>query len=106
MLELNYEMLPLPHTLPDDASAYEMLSVVEDINFAVHVNFAEVMDYAESWGTYLAHVAYIMTRDHADYLYTVRPDGDLFAAMCDGFKRASMEHQQAQQQPTSEREAV
>jgi hypothetical protein len=85
------EMLPLPYTFPDNGSAYQLLSVVEDMNdeCKMHVELADSMDYAESWGAYLANVARVIARDHADHLDTVREDGDLFAALCDGFNGTS-----------------
>jgi hypothetical protein len=87
------EMLPLPYTFPDTGFAYQLLSVVEDHNddCKMHVELADSMDYAESWGAYLADVARVIARDYAGYLDTTRDDGDLFAAMCSGFaERASM----------------
>jgi hypothetical protein len=48
----------------------------------------DMMRSAEAWGKYLAETARAMARDHADYLFTDRKDGDLFAAICDGFKKA------------------
>jgi hypothetical protein len=81
------EMLPLPYTFPDTGFAYQLLSVVEDHNddHKMHVELADSMDYAESWGSYLCEVARVIVRDYLEYLETDRADGDLFAAMCDGF---------------------
>jgi hypothetical protein len=87
--EVECEMLRLPYTMPDDGSGFQLLSVVEDMEHdcKMHVNFADVMDYAESWGAYLADVAHVMTRDYAHGFDTAREDEDLFAAICDGFKQ-------------------
>jgi hypothetical protein len=81
------EMLPLPYTFPDTGFAYQLLSVVEDHNddCKMHVELADSMDYAESWGAYLADVARVIARDYAEHLETNRTDGDLFAALCSGF---------------------
>jgi hypothetical protein len=42
------------------------------------------MDYAESWGAYLADFARLIAAGH---ISTSRADGDLFAGICDGFLR-------------------
>jgi hypothetical protein len=87
-------MLKLPDTFPDNGRPAQYISVIEDVNAqdrdrggvdVMHVNLFEVMDYAESWGSYLADVARVIARDYADCLHTNREDGDLFAALCDGF---------------------
>jgi len=51
-VEVQSEMLDLPYTMPDNGSGYQVLSVVEDMNddCEMHVNFAAVLDYPESWG--------------------------------------------------------
>jgi hypothetical protein len=81
------ELLALPHTFPDTGFAFELISVVEDHNddCKMHVALSDSFDYAESWGTYLAEVADVIARDHADHLSTNRPDGDLLAAIYVGF---------------------
>ena len=85
------EELPLPFTFPETGNAFQMIAVVEDMNddCRIHVELADVMDYAESWGVYLAEVARVIARD-CD-LATERSDGDVFATMCDGFKRRAAE---------------
>jgi hypothetical protein len=84
------EMLELPYTFPDTGFAYQMLSVVEDMydDCKMHVEYADAMDYAESWGAYLAEVARVIARDHADHLLTNRSDGDLFTAIINCFFEA------------------
>jgi hypothetical protein len=84
------ELLPLPPTFPDrGGSGFQMLSVIEDMDdddCKIHVRLAEVLDYAESWGEFLAHVARAIARD-CDHLDTwKRDDGDLFLAICEGFQ--------------------
>jgi len=80
-------LLGLPHTFPDTGFAYELLSVVEDHNddCKMHVAIEDFFDNAESWGEYLADVARVIARDYAGCFETTRTDGDLFAAICDGF---------------------
>jgi hypothetical protein len=57
-----------------------MFSVVENM-----IIFDDATDYAENWGGYLRELARSMARDYSETLLTERPDGNLFAAMCDGF---------------------
>jgi hypothetical protein len=83
-------LLSLPATLPDDARVYQTISVIEDMNDddrKIHVEFADMMDFAESWGMYLVDVARAMVRDYGESFETEREDGDLFAAICDGFNK-------------------
>jgi hypothetical protein len=79
------EELPYPHTLACDARGYEMLRVIEDMNKNIHVALSDSFDYAEDWGSYLAEVAQVVARDYSYVLETRREDGDLFAAVLDGF---------------------
>ena len=86
------EMLPLPDTLPDHDRVTNIISVFEhqtDHDFTIHVVRGDNgMDEAESWGRYLADVARLIAREDCpspNCLGTMRPDGDLFAAICDGF---------------------
>jgi hypothetical protein len=83
------EMLPLPDTLPDHDRVTHTISVFEhctDDGLTTHVVIGDPgIDMAESWGIYLAGVARLIARDYGDCLDTLRPDGDLFAALCDGF---------------------
>lgn len=87
------EMLRLPPTLPDDASVFQTISVIDDCNNGckVHVELADIMDCAESWGMYLADVARTIARDARDcgWPHTDRDDGDVFKAICDGFSERS-----------------
>jgi hypothetical protein len=85
------EMLPLPNTLPDTADGMQLLSVVEDVNddCKMHVIIGDAMHFAESWGRYLADVARVIARNEPEYLITARKDGDLFKAICDGFRKAA-----------------
>jgi hypothetical protein len=78
-------MLLLPYTMPDDASGFQIISVVEDMNdyCKMHVNLADVMDEPESWGMYLADVARVIAHDHAEHFGTTEVDA--FAAICSGF---------------------
>ena len=50
------------------------------------MDLEDILDYAESWGAELAHIACTIARDYADCLGTNREDGDLLAAIVDGFK--------------------
>jgi hypothetical protein len=83
------EMLRLPPTLPDDASVFQTVSVIDDCNndCEIHVELADIMDCAESWGMYLADVARAIARDsrNSDWPCTDREDGDVFKAICHGF---------------------
>ena len=83
------EWLGLPATLPDGANVFQTISVIDDMNndCKIHVELADIMEAAESWGYYLAEVARAIARDHANYLETDREDGDLFADICNGFNR-------------------
>lgn len=92
------EMLPLPDTLPDHDRVFHTISVFEhqtDDDFTIHVVRGDNgMDMAELWGVYLADVARLIARDDCpspNYLDTNRPDGDLFAAICDSFIERSKE---------------
>jgi hypothetical protein len=68
------EELLYPHTLPDDASGYEMMRVIENQNehtensCGIHVAISDSFDYAYSWGTYLADVARAIAEQHRDTL--------------------------------------
>jgi hypothetical protein len=86
------EMLPFPYTLPNTARGSQILSVIEDHDddYRMHVEFADILEYPESWGTYLANIALVMARDHVEYL----GDGSgtdvvkVFADICSGFKNS------------------
>ena len=69
------------------------LSVIDDMNddCKIYVTIADMMQSAEAWGQYLADVARAMARDDADYLIADREDGNLFRAICDGFRQATTE---------------
>jgi hypothetical protein len=44
---------------------------------------------AEDVGAFFVEVARAIVRDHGKSLETKRSDGDVFAAICDGFKEAT-----------------
>ncbi len=85
-LEPDVQLLAVPHTFPNNGSGLETLIVIDDCNdnCRIHVALADVIDDGETWGMYLADIVRAIARDHS-YLCTDRPDGDLFAAICDGF---------------------
>ena len=65
------------------AKRHETLRVCEDDDGKLHVELADIMDEAESWGNYLADIARTIVRDHA--LLTERENEDLLADIADGF---------------------
>jgi hypothetical protein len=86
--------LKLPCTLPAKAHGWQTMSVIEDMNdldphgeAKIHVALdLDTGEYdVESWGVYLVHVARAIARDYQGCLETDREDGDLFAALIDGF---------------------
>jgi hypothetical protein len=84
--------LPLPDTFPDNGNGYEVLSLVDNLNDddgKMHIALADGWDHAkpETWGVFLCEAARVITRDHADFLHTTLKDGELFEAICDGFKK-------------------
>jgi hypothetical protein len=86
-LEIKCEMLDLPYTMPGETlHGTQYLSVVEDDDHKVHVNFYDAMDAPESWGSYLAEVARVMARDYAE-CYFQTTEQEVLAGMCAGFNR-------------------
>jgi hypothetical protein len=79
------EELPYPHTLPNDASGYEMMRVIENQNehtedsCGIHVALSDSFDYISSWGTYLGDVVLAIAEQYA-YHYA---DGDVLKALVD-----------------------
>jgi hypothetical protein len=62
---------------------FELLKVTIDKRTGEeHVELADALDFAESWGITLADIALTVARQD---LVTDREDGDLFAAVMDGF---------------------
>jgi hypothetical protein len=93
--------LLFPDDMPDDAYTVQTLSVVEDHanDRMVHVVISSLgrgLDDGESWGGYLANVANEIAYQYAEYLEASRDDGDLFAAICDGFHQEEQRLRQHQ----------
>ena len=92
-LARNIINLGYPCTLPSNLKeGYELLRVIVDTtdykNHKIHVTIAYEGTYAEAWGANLAEVALAMAKQHVNYLETDREDGDLVAAIRDGFNEA------------------
>jgi len=76
------------HQVISSEEACELMRVVVDTDtddLELYVEILHECVYAEDWGTRLALVARVMAQQHSRYLHTEREDGDLFAAIVDGF---------------------
>jgi hypothetical protein len=92
--KIDSAQLYVPHTFPDDGFAYPTVTVVEDMNHEckMHVDFADVLDYPESWGAYLAQVAQVIARDRLEYFDRGKnntTEDEVFREICAGFNRCA-----------------
>jgi hypothetical protein len=70
--------------------AWKMMAVYQvEGDMHVSLNSATVADTAEEMGAFLVEVALAIAHDYRNSFKTERADGDVCAAICDGFKECA-----------------